>query len=360
VPRRRAGCLRTLAIFALAGFVALNGLAWIQAWAATHFVPDGQPLEQLLTLPLPARLWALASGVKIPRPQNRQTPRDHNLPYETYQISLPNGEVLEGWFVPHPQSRGVIIMFTGYAGVKDGLLTPAATVYQLGWSSFLVDFRGTGGSSGNDTTLGMREAQDVAAAFAYARESWPGQPIVLYGVSMGSAAILRAVAVEGVRPAGLILEGAFDRLLTTTRHRFDAVGAPASPAAALLLFWGSLQLGYNGFSHNPAEYAASVECPTLLMHGERDTWVTPAETRAIFERLRGPRQIVQIPGVGHEMPFVYHEPGLWRESVAQLLAQVAPDGLPASGSQITTAALNLRAAPGIDEPIIVVLEAGQS
>jgi alpha-beta hydrolase superfamily lysophospholipase len=324
-PRRRAGCLRRLAFLALVGFVALNGLAWIQARAATHFVPDGQPLEQLLTLPLPARLWTLASGVKIPRPRNRQTPHDHNLPYETRQISLPNGEALEGWFVPHPQSRGVIVMFTGYAGVKDGLLTPAATVFQLGWSSFLVDFRGAGGSSGNDTTLGMREAEDVAAAFAYAGEIWPGQPIVLYGVSMGSAAILRAVAVEGVRPAGLILEGSFDRLLTTTRHRFHAVGAPASPAAELLLFWGSVQLGYNGFGHNPADYAASVECPTLLMHGEHDAWVTPAETRAIFERLRGPRQIVQIPGVGHEMPFVYHEPGLWRESVAQLLAQVTPD-----------------------------------
>jgi alpha-beta hydrolase superfamily lysophospholipase len=311
-----------LAILALVGFVALNGLAWIQARAATHFVPDGQPIDKLLTLPLPARLWTLASGVKIPRPQNRQTPHDHNLPYETRQIALPNGETLEGWFVPHPQSRGVIVMFTGYAGVKDGLLTPAATVFQLGWSSFLVDFRGTGGSSGSDTTLGMREAEDVAAAFAYARESWPDQPTVLYGVSMGSAAILRAVAIEGIRPAGLILEGTFDRLLTTTRHRFHAVGAPASPAAELLLFWGSVQLGYNGFGHNPVDYAASVECPTLLMHGQRDAWVTPDETRAIFERLRGPRQIVQIPGVGHEMPFVYHEPGLWRESVARLLEEV--------------------------------------
>ena len=189
-----------------------------------------------------------------------------------------------------------------------------------------VDFRGTGGSSGDDTTLGMREAEDVAAAFVYARDNWPDQPAVLYGVSMGGAAILRAVAHENVRPAGLILEGTFDQMLTTTRHRFHAVGAPASPAAELLLFWGSLQLGYNGFGHNPAEYAASAECPTLLMHGQRDPWVTPDETRAIFERLRGPRQMVEIPGAGPEMPFVYHEPGLWRESVAQLLAQVPPGG----------------------------------
>jgi hypothetical protein len=178
---------------------------------------------------------------------------------------------------------------------------------------------------------------------------------------MGSAAILRAVAHEHVQPAGLILEGAFDRLLTTTRHRFHAVGAPASPAAELLLFWGSVQLGHNGFGHNPVEYAASVECPTLLMYGQRDPWVTPGEAWAIFERLRGPRQIVEIPGVGHEMPFVYHQPGLWRENVAQLLAQVPPDGLiagPAAGSQITTAPLNMRARPGIDQPIIAVLEVG--
>jgi hypothetical protein len=51
-------------------FIALNGLAWIQARAATHFVADGQPLDKLLTLPLPERLWTLAIGVKIPRPQN--------------------------------------------------------------------------------------------------------------------------------------------------------------------------------------------------------------------------------------------------------------------------------------------------
>jgi uncharacterized protein len=321
-PRRKAGCLRKLVSFVLVGFIVLNGLAWVQARAATHFVPDGQPLDTLLTLPLPARLWTLMAGVKIPRPQNRQTPRDHHLPYETRRITLPDSETLEGWFVAHPQSHGVIVMFGGYAGVKDGLLTPAATVYQLGWSSFLVDFRGSGGSSGNDTTLGMREAEDVAAAFAYATESWPDQPIVLYGVSMGSAAILRAVALAGVHPAGLILEGAFDRLLTTVRHRFHAVGAPASPAAELLVFWGSVQLGYNGFAHNPADYAAAVECPVLLMHGERDAWVTPAETHAILEQLRGPKQAVEIPGVGHEMPFVWHAPELWRRSVAQLLAQV--------------------------------------
>jgi alpha-beta hydrolase superfamily lysophospholipase len=320
--RRRGGCLRRLALLFALGFVLLNALAWFHVRAVTHFVAEGRPLDQWLSMPRLEQLRTLVMGVAIPRPQNRQTPSDHYLPYETRQIQLPGGEMLEGWFVPHPQSRGVILMFTGYAGVKDGLLTPSATVFQLGYSSFLVDFRGAGGSSGSDTTLGLREAEDVAAAFAYARASWPGQPLILYGVSMGSAAILRAVAVEGVRPDGLILEGTFDNLLTTVRHRFDAVGAPGSPAAELLVFWGSLQMGYNGFTHNPAQYAAAVECPTLLMSGARDPWVRPAETQTVAQHLHGPVQVVEVPDMGHDMPFVYWAPKLWRQSVAELLVNV--------------------------------------
>ncbi len=320
-PARRSGCLRSILGILLLGVLALNGLAWIHARAMTHFVADGQPLDALITAPLSAKVWALMTGVRIPRPQNRQTPRDHYLPYEVRQIPLPNNEVLEGWLVPHPQSRGVILMFTGYAGVKDGLLTPAAHMYQFGYSSLLVDFRGSGESSRNDTTLGMREADDVAAAFAYAKHEWPDQPLVLYGVSMGSAAILRAAAVNGVRPAAIIVEGVFDRFLTTARHRFDAVGVPSFPAAELLVFWGSVQMGYNGFRHNPIDYATAVECPILVLHGALDPWITTAETNAIVERIRGSKRMVEVPGVGHDMPYVYRAPDLWVQTVKQFLAQ---------------------------------------
>jgi fermentation-respiration switch protein FrsA (DUF1100 family) len=212
-------------------------------------------------------------------------------------------------------------MFSGYAGVKEGLLTPAAHMFRFGYSSLLVDFRGAGGSSGSDTTLGIREADDVAVGFAYAQQQWPGQPIVLYGVSMGGAAILRAVAVNGVHPAAIVVEGVFDRLLATTKHRFDALGLPSFPAAELLVFWGSVQMGYNGFAHNPIDYAAAVECPTLLLHGERDPWITTAETEAIAGRLRGPKQLLHVHGLGHEMPFVYGAPELWVKTVKGFLGR---------------------------------------
>lgn len=321
-PRRRYGCLRSIAVLFVLLLAAANSLAWMHARAATHFVREGRPIHDLIEQPLSAQLKVALTGAPIPRPTNRQTPADHYLPYEVHQIALPAEESLEAWFVPHPKSLGTVVMFGGYAGVKDGLLTPAALLYQFSYSSLLVDFRGAGGSSRDDTTIGMREAEDVAAAVAYVRQQWPNQPLILYGVSMGAAAILRAVAVEQVRPDGIIIEGVFDRFLSTVKHRFTWAGAPSFPAAELLVFWGSIQQGYNGFSFNPAEYATAVACPTLLMNGERDPWITQQEAQAVFDQLRGPKQFVQFPEAGHQMPFVYVGSELWKNSVREFLKSI--------------------------------------
>lgn len=323
---RYHGCYRrirtSLVVFLTLLLILVNAAAWVQVRAMTHFVPDGPSLESLLAAPLPEQLRVVITGVPVQRPQNNHTPADHYLPFEVRTIPLANDEMLESWYVPHPQPLGVVVMFVGYAGAKEGVLTPAAHMYQFGYSSLLVDFRGAGGSSRNDTTLGMREAEDVAAAVAYTHQQWPDTPIILYGMSMGGASILRAVAHEDVQPTALIVEGVFDRFMTTVRHRFDSFGVPAFPAADLLVFWGNVQTGYNGFTHNPVDYAASVECPALIMYGDRDPWITRAEAEAVAQQVRGPVQLVAFPDVGHTMPYVHPAPDRWVETVRTFLAQI--------------------------------------
>jgi alpha-beta hydrolase superfamily lysophospholipase len=319
-PRsRRFRLPRRLLSLLLVVLVALNVIAALQAHAATHFVPGAPSFEQQLAVPLPQKAWTLLTGVHIPRPLNHTTPANHNLPYEVRQIALGSQEHLEAWYVPHPSPRGIVIMFAGYAGVKEGLLTPAAHLYRFGYSSLLVDFRGSGGSSGDDTTLGIREAEDVVAAFSYASAQWPGQALLGYGVSMGSAALMRAVALYELKPRALILEGPFDRLLTTIRHRFDTLGVLSFPAAELLLLWGSIESGTNGFTHNPVEYAQHIACPTLILHGERDPWITAEEMQAVAHAIPGAARLLTVPNLGHEMPFVYGAPDLWVATVQQFL-----------------------------------------
>ena len=111
-------------------------------------------------------------------------------------------------------------LFHGYAACKAYLLKEAQALHRMGYAVLLVDFRGSGGSSGNVTTIGVDEADDVSRVWEYARLSWKDQPVIFYGQSMGSAAILRALALhEDIRPAALVLECPFDKLRSTVANR---------------------------------------------------------------------------------------------------------------------------------------------
>jgi hypothetical protein len=132
-------------------------------------------------------------------------------------------------------------MLPGYRLPKCTLLAEARALMEMGYGCLLVDFRGHGGSDGRITSLGYREALDVEAACGWARRR--GGPVLLYGSSMGVAAVLRAVALGLAAPDALLLESPFDRLLTTLRRRLRLLKLPAWPAAELILFWGGSSSG---------------------------------------------------------------------------------------------------------------------
>ncbi|MFL5734327.1 MAG: alpha/beta hydrolase [Chloroflexia bacterium] len=314
-PMRR---LRLLILAAGLLFLLWNAVALAQARAMTHYSPGGERTPRIEDMTLPEKAWAVFTGLNVPRPANTHAPHDAGLEYETRHINASAGEELEAWYVPARQSRGIVLMFPGYAERKESLLPAAVAFHDLGYDALMVDFRGTGGSSGNDTTLGVREGTDVALSLRYAKDTWPGKPVTLYGVSMGAAAILRAIAAEGAQPDAIVLESPFDRLVSTVANRFHSMGLPAFPSAQLLVFWGSVQQGFNGFNHNPVDYARQVRCPSLLLHGDQDPRATPAQARSVFDNLSGPREFVAFTGARHES-LVTRDPTLWKSKVGAFL-----------------------------------------
>lgn len=325
MPKR---CLRwiwrhrklSLGIVLLGGLILLNLIAYAHAHAMTHFTPSGSRTQNPEDLSKWQKVRVVLCGVTIPRPINETDPSCLGLPFEVRHLRTKDNLNLEGWYIPPPEAsaKGLVALFHGYSASKTSLLREAGAFHDLGYATFLVDFRGSGGSDGNDTTIGVAEALDVAATWEYVRAQWPGQPVVLFGQSMGSAAILRAVAVEGVRPDALVLESPFDQLLSTVKNRFASMELPSFPLAHLLVFWGGVQQGFNGFQHNPVEYAAHVSCPTLLLHGAKDVRVTSAQTQAIFDRLGGDKRLEVFDTVGHSS-YVAVEPAAWRQRVGAFL-----------------------------------------
>ena len=314
----------TISLCLLAVFVLLNLLAYRHAWSMTHFIPANRKTRRTVNLREHAeslsfveRMQLAVKGVALERPDDEMRPEDLELPYEVH--TYPGGEgPLSAWHIAHEQSAGLIVLFHGYLSCKAKQLPEARAFRDLGYRCFVVDFRGSGGSAGDCTSLGYHEADDVVRTVAYVRERWPNEPLILFGHSMGAAAVLRALSRQPLAPDAVVLESPFDRLLSTVEARFATTGLPSFPAAQLMVFWGGVQHGYNGFDHNPVEYARRVICPALLLHGDRDNRVSPQQIQSIYQNLGGEKQLHVFEGLGHES-FAALRPHEWKEHVARFL-----------------------------------------
>ena len=306
------------ALILTAAFAGLNALAFNHAGAMLHFSDGGPRTTTPERLGFLARVEVLLTGVNIPRPVSHGLPSELAPDCRALSVPGPSGVALASWYCNRGNGTPLIILFHGYSAEKTSLLGEARAFLGLGASVMLVDFRGSGGSSESYTTVGVHEAEDVAAALHYARRKLSHTEVFLFGRSMGAAAILRAVHAHGVQPDGVILEAVFDSLLNTVRHRFRAMQVPAFPGAELLVFWGGRQWGFDGFEHNPSDYAASVHCPALLMHGGRDTRVRLIEARRVFEAIAGTKELVTFEQSGHES-YLSNHAVQWRNAVARFI-----------------------------------------
>ncbi len=304
-----------LAAACVVGLVALNG----HARAMTTWIEHGDASGPFDTMTTTARIEALLFGVRVRKPANAGAPDDLGLAFQT--LTIPGDPRLEAWFVPHAKPAGLVLMFHGYAASKSTLLPAAKGFHDLGWAVLMVDFRGSGGSDGQGTSIGVHEADDVMrAADLAAALDVPG-PRVFYGFSMGAVAILRAASLDLIAPDAAILGAPFDRLRSTVANRFAAMGLPAFPAADAMVFWGAVQQGFAGASHDPVVYAESAGFPVLQLHGELDWRVTVNESRAVHAALAGPKRMHVFKGVGHAI-YRAERPAQWQAVVEPFLASL--------------------------------------
>lgn len=319
-----------LAILLATGFALLNLLARSHARAMMEYSAGGARTNKPESLSWPARIRVLLLGVEVPRPVSRRPPTDLAPGCEEVKIPSTDGVSLSAWHVDQGPESPLVILFHGYAAEKTSLLPEAQALLELGASVLLVDFRGSGGSSASYATMGVREADDVAAAATYARAHFRYRSLVLFGQSMGGVAILRAIPLHRLAPDAVIVEAVFDSMLNTVRNRFHAMGVPSFPSAELLVFWGGRRGGFSGFAHEPVQYARALECPSLFMHGEDDPRATLAEGRRVFAAVPGPKTFRSFPSVGHES-YAARYPAKWRAAVMDLLQKI-------------------ESAPGVEEP----------
>lgn len=212
------------------------------------------------------------------------TPSQVGLPFESITIDTEDRVALNGWFVPAPDPRGVVLYLHGNGGNISHRLLPLEVLHSLAVSVLIIDYRGYGESHGRPSERGTY--LDAAAAWHYltTERGFEAHAVVLYGESLGGA-VATWLATE-VRPAALILESSF-----TSLRDMAAMHYPIFPASLLRIHYPTL------------ERIPKVACPVLVIHSSKDEIVPFEQGRLLFQAVTTEKQFIERVG-GHNDTYV--------------------------------------------------------
>lgn len=310
--------LKICGITATLLFLILAFVGYQNARAMMEFNTTGEKTPHFESMSAWEKLHLFAFGFQRPRPQNQSDPSGLKIPFTDIMISAAKDRDIHLWKIPGHEEKPVFVLFHGFGGNLEKMLPASKILHRAGFPIYMAEFPGSGESSGNQSTIGILESKDVKAVFDYVRDKESGKKIILFGSSMGAAAITRAIALDGIKPDALVLESPFDSLLETLKNRFERLNIPAFPLAHLITGWVSFLCGANAFEHAPADYVKFASMPILLLHGEKDVNVTSAQINLIYQNIKSPKILQVFPEVGHKF-FAQTSPELWENALSAFL-----------------------------------------
>ncbi|HVU03816.1 MAG TPA: alpha/beta fold hydrolase [Polyangiaceae bacterium] len=259
---------------------------------------SGLVLTSVVSLFLGHYVWRGWSACHPPRhvvtAEERSEARAELPGLEEISFTGDGGAILRGWFAP-PTNGSVVVFVHGLEGNRASLLPEAEVLARHGYGALLFDGRASGESGGDASTWGYRESEDVkhAVDFALARPSV--RHVVVYGFSIGAAAVAHAAATDP-RPAAAVLCAAWTSLHEEISHKLGMHAA-----------FGRLptELGYRLSGVDVSAVKATTDVPKiaprplLVIEGGADRDTPPFTMERVFAAAGEPKGILRVPGADH-------------------------------------------------------------
>ena len=234
------------------------------------------------------------------------TPRDHGLDYEPLTLTTADGERLDAWFIPAPQTHGTALILHGNAGNISHRMDSIAMFHRLGYSVLIFDYRGYGRSSGKPSEQGLyQDAQTAWDHLTWQRGIAPTR-IILFGESLGGAVAAWLAVRE--RPGALVLSSVF-----TSAPELATDLYPWLPAKWLVRM-----------RYDTRSTLAQVSCPVLIAHSPDDEIIPFHHGQRLFNAAAAPKVFLPLTG-GHNDSFIFmHQK--WVDVLAGFLSQHIENG----------------------------------
>lgn len=217
---------------------------------------------------------------------------------EEVELRSDSATSIRGWFLPGRERAGAALLLHGHRSSHRSMLGRVRFLHRAGYSVFLIDFRGHGRSSGGPITIGAAESRDAHAALAYLRRRLPNDRVAVIGASMGGAASL--LGPTPLAADAFVLESVYATIDDAVYGRARTwLGPLGSALAPLYLRHWLPRSGVSAKELRPIDRVAELHVPAYVMSGTDDRYTSLDEARALFERLRGPREFWAVEGAGH-------------------------------------------------------------
>lgn len=236
------------------------------------------------------------------------TPADVGLKAEKLSFKSGDGTPLSGWYMPAAKPTGkTIVLAHGHGGNMGDMISEYARfLHDAGYNVLAFDFRNSGSSGGDHTTLGYEERGDLEAALDLAA----ARGGTSLGVLGASTALEEASADPRVKT--VVADCPFDTLTNAIVPRVKAATTSVGPlkdvhypfpglASEAILDRVIARSGEPLPDVDPIKLMGKLGSrPVLLIHGAADD-ETPADcSRRLFDADPGKdKQLVLVPGARH-------------------------------------------------------------
>jgi fermentation-respiration switch protein FrsA (DUF1100 family) len=220
--------------------------------------------------------------IYFPSREIEATPEQAGLAYEEVFFPAADGVRLHGWFVPAPGARGTVLFFHGNAGNLSHRLASLQTFHQLGYSTFIVSYRGYGRSTGRPSEAGTYRDAEGAWRWLVEQRGIATEQIVIFGRSLGGA-VATWLAVQQT-PRALILESTFTSV--------PDLGAELFPFLPVRLI---ARVHYDTRALLPR-----VQSPVLIVHSPQDDIIPYHHGRRLWDAAPEPKEFLEITGTHNE------------------------------------------------------------
>jgi fermentation-respiration switch protein FrsA (DUF1100 family) len=249
------------------------------------------------------------------------TPWEFQADYEEVDLTTADGVSFGGWFFRHTGSPQVIVISPGHKGRRQDLLGISVALWRKGFNVLCYSYRGMSASDRVTITMGIREAQELAAAIAFSRRRVRQARIGLLGYSMGAVVSLLGAAGDPSVEA-LVLDSPYGDLRQVMRENVRRhlllPGAPFVAAVSLLM---RLRHGVRLADSSPIAVLSGLEPrPLFFIHGGADVTTAVSHSRRLYDAYRGPREIWVVQGAQHTGAY-FDDRALYVERVAGFFAR---------------------------------------